>query len=234
MVTILDVSASMQVREQSGQITRLEMAKKKVKQFIKREKPQKSGLILLAGSSFWAMPLSNNIITFERFLDAATTFSISDSGTALTPALEILAEEFCENKHYCRLEKPLVVLLLSDGEIFDEVPRALIKKLTTAGFTFIFAAIGEEAAPVPSFDLDGNISGFRVKLNGQPQLSEANPELLQDLAKVSGGLFVAPSADIPPLKAFLDKPIPQILYSKERLLMAAWLLALISLFLRRA
>ena len=87
---------------------------------------------------------------------------------------------------------------------------------------------------MPSFDLEGHISGFRVKLNGQPQLSEPNPELLADLAKVSGGLFVAPSADIPPLKAFLDKPIPQILYSKDLLLMAAWLLALISLFLRRA
>ena len=234
LITIFDVSASMQVAEGREQTTRLDIAKKKINSFIGREKPRKSALILMAGSSFWAMPLSNNIITFERFLAAATTFSISDSGTALAPALELLAEDFCQSKHYCHLEKPLVVLIVSDGEIFDRVPKSLLKRLTDAGFTFIFAAIGEKAAPVPSFDLEGKISGFRVQLNGRPQLSEPNPTLLKDLAQVSGGLFVAQSADIPQVRAILDKPIPQILYSKQLLLLAAWLLALMWLFLRRS
>ncbi len=232
LVTILDVSASMQVVENKDKITRQERAKQLALDFIAQEKPARSALMLLAGTSFWAMPMSDNMDTFAHFLAAASPFSISDSGTTLKPALELLAEEFCPTSGPCRLARPLVVLLLSDGEIFDEPPRSLIRRLKESGIIFVFAALGKEAAPVPSFDIRGQISGFRVQLNGLPQLSEPNQQLLKELAQMSGGFFWPDGANLPDVNQVLAKPIPRILAYKDLFLLAAFILSFVWLLLR--
>lgn len=185
IVICLDVSDSMLIEDMKP-LNRLESAKETIKNFINARTSDRIGLVVFAGESFTMVPPTLDYKMIQQRVDEITSASSAKikDGTALGVAMANAAGRLKDSQ-----AKSRVMIFMTDGEnnsgtIDPETGLEIAKGYGVKVYSIGIGKDGPTRIPVYSRD----IFGQRVKTY-QPFESTVNEELLERMAKDTGGKF---------------------------------------------
>ena len=198
VMVALDVSASMLA--QDVRPDRLSRAKLELIDLMDRLDGDEVGLVLFAGAAFVQLPLTSDYLTARRFLDAASTESISRPGTVIGLAIRMASAAFDQER-----EGAKVILLMTDGEDSETDPVAAAREAANQGATIFTVGFGSpDGHPVPELDRYGNVVGLKTDSGGNQVLSRLDEATLRDVAEAGGGSYLGLSGAAPTMAAEID------------------------------
>ncbi|MBP9705993.1 MAG: VWA domain-containing protein [Oligoflexales bacterium] len=178
----IDVSKSMLAED--VQPSRLERAKREVYDLLGMIKGDRVGIISFAGTAFIQCPLTADLAASRTFLSLLDPSLVPAGGTAIGSALELAIEglsKFGENEQGGK-----AVILITDGEDQGTDPLIVAEKAKKAGIKIFIVGIGSlDGAPIPLAE-----GGFVKDASGQLVISKLKESGLQELAELTGGVYV--------------------------------------------
>jgi Ca-activated chloride channel homolog len=190
LVIMLDISRSMRAADMRP--NRLEFAKFKIQNLIKKLACERISLIVFSGNAFVLCPLTNDYDAFTLFLKQVDTELISSGTTSIDKALSKAIEIFGRSEG----RKTKLALLLTDGEDFSTNLNNLERKAVEENITLFALGIGSpEGAPIPTFDHTGKQNGHEVDEAGNIALSKLNKETLTKLTNALHGVYLHATYD---------------------------------------
>lgn len=181
VVIALDVSRSMSATDIDP--SRLERAKREIKDLLALAKGDRMALVLFSGVAFIQCPLTHDLASFELFLDQAGVDSLPRQGTSMAAALTEAGralDQGSENESQGR-----AVILISDGEDHEGEALTIAETLAQKGIKIHTIGVGGQGAPLPLPE-----GGFLKDKSGNLVVSRLNEGMLRELAKVGGGVYV--------------------------------------------
>lgn len=176
----LDVSKSMLAQDVNP--NRLENAKMFINRLINQMPDDRFGLVLFAGKSYLQMPLTADHAALSVYLSAVQPGSVSQQGTVIEEALLLSKNGFVsEGKSY------KTILLISDGE--DHEAGAVETATHLAQQGVMINAVGAGTTEGSTFT-DPETGVEKTDAGGQPVISRLNETTLQEIAKVTNGVYV--------------------------------------------
>lgn len=183
VVVVLDVSASMNAEDLLP--SRLERAKLAARSLFEGGQGNQLGLILFAGTALVQFPLTTDSAAAITFLNAASSNSVTRQGTAVGDALRLAIESFD-----ARISSDRVIILMTDGENHEGDPVSVAEEAADQGILIYTIGYGsDEGEPIPEFDDDGNITGYKGDAAGNLVLSRLDEGVLQEIATSTGGIY---------------------------------------------
>jgi Ca-activated chloride channel homolog len=185
LVIALDVSKSMLAADPAP--NRLEHAKKLLKAVLAKRAGDRVGLILFAGHAYTQLPLTYDQSSAELFIKNADPLDFSAQGTAIGDALQK-----SHNLLTTGLKRYRVVLLLTDGETFDENIEKnnaayWTENCANAGIMVITTGFGSAGG---STIIDPATHVTKTDKTGKTVTSALNVKLLREIAAKTNGIFV--------------------------------------------
>lgn len=173
----MDVSGSMLAQDFTP--NRLEAMKEVAADFVDKRPTDRIGLVIFAGESFTASPITMDKTTLKTQILNAQTGYLAD-GTAIGDGLATSVERLKESK-----TKTRIVILLTDGEdqgglLDPNAAKEIAKSVGIKVYTIGMATEGFAEAPMQSED--GQVTVRRQKVN-------LNEGLMRDIAAETGGLY---------------------------------------------
>jgi Ca-activated chloride channel family protein len=201
IVVAFDLSTSMLAADFRPK-DRITVAKEVLKNFIQSRQNDRIGLVVFAGEAYTQCPLTLDYKVLEELLDQVRTGVIVD-GTAIGNALATAVNRLREST-----AKSRVIILITDGDnnqgnISPLQAAQIAKDLGIKVFTILIGKGGRVPYPTGT-DLFGRPVYEPVEI-------AVNPELLQQIAKVTGGSYY-PATD----KASLESGLRAVLDSLEK------------------
>jgi Ca-activated chloride channel homolog len=177
LVIVLDLSKSMD--QTDIQPSRLDRAKQKIRDLLQVRGGSKTGIIVYAGTSHLAIPLTNDPQVIENLLFALKTDMMPRRGKAMEKALHLIRKIFQES------DVPGTVLVIADG-VSSEARQAFAQFFASSDYQAIVWGIGTRQKKThgnPDADVLG---GAHIPLA---------EEALKGLARDCSGLYVGVSPD---------------------------------------
>lgn len=179
IVIALDLSTSMRAADFKPQ-DRITVAKEVLKDFIGRRTSDRIGLVVFAGDAYTQAPLTLDYGILRSLVDQLRIGVIED-GTAIGNALGTAVNRLRESD-----AKSKVVILITDGDsnagqISPREAAAIAKTMGVRVFPILVGKGGVVPYPV-GVDLFGQPIY-------QPMPFAVNPELLQEIATITGGAY---------------------------------------------
>lgn len=173
----MDVSGSMLAQDFTP--NRLEAMKQVAADFVDQRPTDRIGLVIFAGESFTASPLTTDKSMLKSQIFNAQSNLLAD-GTAIGDGLATGVERLRDSK-----AKSRVIIFLTDGEdqggLIDPLAAKEIAK--SYGIKVYTIGMGTEGyAPAPVQTRDGSVIMQRQKVN-------LNEDLLRQIASETGGLY---------------------------------------------
>ena len=181
---------------------RIEFAKKKVRSLLQLLSCERVGLILFSGSTLVQCPLTADYSAFYMFLDQIDAEVISSGTTALDRALKKALEAFKQTPE----RKHKLVVLFTDGEDFSRNLAYIKNKVIKEGMSVFTLGVGTpEGAPIPVVDRQGKQNGHQKDAKGNVVISRLNEEMLNSLARDSGGIYMRVTKDDSDVRRIVDR-----------------------------
>ena len=177
----LDTSRSMLADD--ARPTRLAAAKAAIEQLTNTLRGDRIGLLLFAGSSFLACPLTTDYSAFTEVLREVDTQTIPRGGTSLAAALEGAIKGFKGVKGKSR-----ILVIVSDGEEHEGNTQKILQAVRTAGITVFTAGVGSAQGALIA--LSGSGQGYLKDREGHVIKSALYAAALRGIAEASGGTMV--------------------------------------------
>src|SRR5437762_4474134 len=201
VVVALDLSTSMLAADFRPK-DRISVAKEVLKSFISSRQNDRIGLVVFAGEAYTQCPLTLDYRVLEELLEQVRTGVIID-GTAIGNAVATAVNRLRESD-----AKSRVVILITDGDnnagnISPMQAAEIAKDLGIKVYTILIGKGGRVPYPTGT-DLFGRTTYEPVEI-------DVNPELLQQIAKVTGGAYY-PATD----KESLENGLHSVLDSLEK------------------
>lgn len=186
---LLDTSLSMLAEDIKPD--RLRKSKLEIKNLIRHFKGHRVGMVAFAGSSFLQCPLTLDYAAFLLFVDALKPGYIPNPGTSLSKALEQGSGAFSKESH-----KYKAMILFTDGEDHEGGVIEAIEAAKKAGVRIYAVGVGtNEGAPIPlRSESGGQVSGYKKDRNGGVIITRLNPQVLEGIARETGGLYLPATA----------------------------------------
>ena len=192
IVFVLDVSLSMLAEDVNP--NRLQRAKIEMESLIEGLENDYLGLVVFAGRAFSMLPYLTTDYdsiylrilrmineNYSRFVPYGTNV-----GNALLLAIESFSEE----------EREKVIIFLTDGEeqlsVRSQVAEAVKMLMERKDISVYLIGIGDplKASPIPKKDKNGHVTGFEIDFEDNTIMTKPDPELLQEIADVTGGTYI--------------------------------------------
>ena len=201
IVVAFDLSTSMLAADFRPK-DRITVAKEVLKSFIASRQNDRIGLVVFAGEAYTQCPLTLDYKVLESLLDQVRTGVIVD-GTAIGNALGTAVNRLRESD-----AKSRVIILITDGDnnsgnLSPMQAAAIARDLGIKVFTILIGKGGRVPYPTGT-DLFGRTTYEPVEI-------DVNPELLQEIAKVTGGSYYAATD-----KESLERGLNDVLDSLEK------------------
>jgi Ca-activated chloride channel family protein len=201
IVIALDLSTSMKAADFKPQ-NRLHVAKEVLKDFIGRRRTDRIGLVVFAGDAYTQAPLTLDHGILRALVDQLR-FGVIEDGTAIGNAIATAVNRLRESD-----AKSKVIILITDGDS----NAGQISPLEAAG---IARSLGVRVFPIlvgtgglVPYPVGTDLFGQTVY---EPRPFPVNPELLQEIARVTGGAY-ANAND----KAELERGLQAVLDRMEK------------------
>jgi len=201
IVVAFDLSTSMLAADFRPK-DRITVAKEVLKSFIASRQNDRIGLVVFAGEAYTQCPLTLDYKVLESLLDQVRTGVIVD-GTAIGNALGTAVNRLRESD-----AKSRVIILITDGDnnagnLSPLQAAGIAKDLGIKVFTILIGKGGRVPYPTGT-DLFGRTTYEPVEI-------DVNPDLLQQIAKLTGGSYYAATD-----KESLEKGLSDVLDSLEK------------------
>ena len=155
LMLAVDLSASMQSLDFSdgtGRISRIDLAKRVVKDFVKKRTGDRVGLILFGEHAYLQAPLTLDTMAISQMLDNSLPGMAGDS-TAIGDAIGLAVKNLRERPSQSR-----AIILLTDGEDNSStIPPLQAAKLAQQYGIHIYTIVIGKDGVVPIPDENGNI-----------------------------------------------------------------------------
>ena len=179
VVFALDVSRSMLAEDASP--NRLSRAKQQIKDMVDEMAGDRVGLVVFAGQSEQAVPLTSHYDDFKQILDTVGPHTIPVGGSQLGGALTAAAEAFISktNEHK-------TIVLFTDGEDQESEPVRLAKQLhADEGIRVFTVGLGDldQGARIP------DDQSF-LQHDGQQVWSKLNGRILKEIATETNAAYI--------------------------------------------
>jgi Ca-activated chloride channel family protein len=193
IVITLDLSGSMRALDLSTQeaiVTRLDAAKRVVKDFIGERTFDRIGLVAFAADAYVVSPLTLNHDWLKRNLERLELGEIDGGGTAIGTALGASVNRLRDHEARSR-----VVILLTDGENNAGAvsPLAAAEVAKTLDVKVYTIATGQQGrVPIPETDRAGRVlrdSDGNPVYRGRTDISNYDEAELIEIANLTGGRF---------------------------------------------
>lgn len=177
----LDISASMRAAD-IDKNNRLAAAKRVASQFVAGRENDNLGLVLFAGESFSAVPLTSDRAMLSNYINGVKIGLISADGTAIGDGIVSAINRIKEGQAVSKS-----IIIITDGsnnagvvapETAAEIARDMKIKIYTIG---VGSAVPMSEA-VPYVDDNGNILDYGV-------VAPIDEKALQNIASMTGGKF---------------------------------------------
>ena len=184
IMLVLDVSYSMKALDFQPK-NRLFVAKETIKEFIKKRRSDRLGLVVFARRSYTKCPLTLDYNILAQFLDGVTFEEFSDQtaiGVALATAGNRIKDSHAKSK---------VIILLTDGgnNAGEIAPLAAANALGRLGIKTYTIGVGKEGQVPYPMDMVDRFTGKVLGTQVQMVKSDLDEQLLADIAHATGGKF---------------------------------------------
>ncbi len=206
IIVAVDVSRSMLAEDISP--SRLERARRKLRDFTGMLDADRIGLVAFAGSAFVQCPLTLDYGAFSLFLDYLSPDMIALPGTDMAAAIRTATQAFNRRE---RTSKALI--LITDGEHHDGDVMQAAQEARREGVRIFAIGIGTpDGTPVPAADGSG---GFMQNRDGNLVLSRLDEKTLQRIALETDGVYVRSVTGDLDLETIYNGSIKQDIEQKE-------------------
>jgi Ca-activated chloride channel family protein len=195
VVLVLDTSLSMAAKDVRPD--RLTVAKLLTRQLVAGLAGHRLALVQTEGDGEVLAPLTLDRSVVDLFVDALAPATLPTPGTELSHGLGKAMLLFPPQQGIQR-----VVVVISDGEDWsDDWDRAIpiVKKSAV-----IVHAIGVGTREGSLLTLPGGASGYKLDSDGKPVQTRMNPEVLERLAKDTGGVYLEAGRTAPSVAPIVD------------------------------
>ena len=209
LVIGLDVSSSMNVKDVSRDLSRLDISKRALIQLINNLHGEKIGICVFAGGAYVQLPLTSDYGAAKMFVNDIQTSMISNQGTNITAALETALDMFTDQK------TSKGIILVTDGEHHEENPDKILAEIKEKSIGLAVLGIGTSSGgPVPH-NPDRPELGYKTNSVGVPVVSKVDPGFIRSIASKGGGKAVVSTNEFPDLRELLTE-INQMKRTKVR------------------
>lgn len=199
LVVCLDISNSMNTKDISKELSRLDISKRAIIQMVNNLHGEKIGICLFAGSAFVQLPLTTDYNAAKLFISDISTGMISGQGTNIAAALETSRDMFSEQK------TSKAIILVTDGENHETDPKSVLSSIKEKKIALSILGIGTSTGgPVP-VNPDRPELGYKTNSTGMTVISKINPSLLRSLAAQGGGSATISNSEFPDLRELLTE-----------------------------
>lgn len=203
IVVAFDLSSSMLAADFRPK-DRITVAKEVLKSFIESRQNDRIGLVVFAGEAYTQCPLTLDYKVLEELLEQVRTGVIVD-GTAIGNALATAVNRLRDSD-----AKSRVIILITDGDnnagnISPLQSAEIARDLGIKVYTILIGKGGRVPYPTGT-DLFGRTTYEPVEI-------DVNPELLQQIAKATGGAYY-PATDKETLESGLHAVLDALEKSK--------------------
>ena len=183
VMVALDISRSMLAQDLKP--TRLDRAKLEISDLMSRLTGDEVGIVLFSGASFIQFPLTFDYATARTYLRNASPNAITRQGTVIAKAIETAMTGFSEE----RVSQKIIVIM-TDGENHEGDPIAAARQAAEDGAVIYTVGFGSpEGEPVPEYDGQGNVIGYREDDQGRVVITQLDEAALQQVAQAGGGKY---------------------------------------------
>ena len=199
LVIALDISNSMNCRDISPEISRLEIAKRALTQLVNNLHGEKIGVTLFANSAFVQLPLTRDYSAAKLFIQEIESGMISSQGTNIAEALEVSAEMFSKEI------TTKGIILVTDGENHERNPDEILSKIRDAKIQLSVLGIGTTKGGLTPKNPKRPELGYKSDALGKTVVSKLNTGFLQKIAQKGGGKSSVSSNEFPNLSELLTQ-----------------------------
>ena len=179
LVVALDISNSMLADDIYP--NRLEKAKRLVKRLAEQLKGNKIAMVVFAGDAYVQLPITDDFISIEMFLESISTNLVSRQGTDIGAAINMASRCFTPND---KIGKSIV--LITDGENHEGGAEEAARKASESGKKVFMLGIGTtKGGRIP---LGGG--NFLRDRDGQVVVTKLNEEMAMEIAKAGNGMYL--------------------------------------------
>jgi Ca-activated chloride channel family protein len=191
-VLVLDASNSMLVQDVPP--NRLEVERALARRLLDAMPDRRVGLVVFAGKGYVLAPLTSDRGVLDLYLDNLSTGIVTQSGTSLSSAIHYAAKLLARGGDR---QSGGGVVVISDGDALEEQNAVLAAADDAARVGVSVSAVGVgtvAGGPVPDVDpATGKANGYKHDLDGSVAHSSMRADLLGEVARRSGGVFVSAS-----------------------------------------
>ena len=188
VVIAVDVSLSMLAADEKP--TRLDRVRQEIRKLRGSSRANRLGLVAFAGRSYVLAPLTTDAGSLELFLDNLGPDLVGQPGSAIGPAIRQGTDLLTASRSAA--DRALVVM--TDGESF-EPPDAIVAAARYARdgeVRLIAMGFGTEAGSTIAEQTERGREWHRDR-DGVVVVTRAHPEVLETIARESGGVAILPS-----------------------------------------
>ena len=197
LAVCLDVSNSMNTRDISADLSRLEISKRALVQLLNNLHGEKIGLCLFANNAFVQLPLTQDYAAAKLFIQDIETGMITSQGTNIAAALEVASEMFSKEK------TTKGIILVTDGENHEQNPDEILTKIKEKKIQLGVLGIGTMKGGLIPKHPDRPELGYKTNAVGKTIVSKLNKSFLQQIAQKGGGKASISSSEFPNLNTLL-------------------------------
>ena len=177
VVLLLDTSGSMATEDVPP--NRFFLARQALAALISRLEGDRFALVAFEGEAYPLVPLTLDADALGLFLDTMEPGIVPSPGTSLGSGLAKGLDLFVDKER-----RNKVMVLVSDGEDLEGDVEEAVRRAKEAGVIVHTVGVGTESGqPVPDFDPDGRLIGFKHDPSGTAVVSRLNMQTLETIAR---------------------------------------------------
>ncbi|PWL27267.1 MAG: hypothetical protein DCO96_11000 [Fluviicola sp. XM-24bin1] len=199
LVICLDVSNSMNTKDISKEMSRLEISKRAMIQLVNNLHGERIGICLFANDALVQLPITRDYGAAKLFIKEIETDLVSSQGTNIKAALDVSRKMFSKD----RTAKGII--MVTDGENHEDNPNSVLKKIKNSKIQLCVLGIGTEKGGLVPVNPRRPDLGYKKSATGRAVRSKVNPKLIESIAAKAGGKASLSSDEFPDLSALLTQ-----------------------------
>ena len=180
VVVALDISNSMMAEDIVP--SRLDKAKRLISRMITQASGNKFALIVYAGDAFVQLPITDDQVSANMFLNQITPSLIKRQGTNVGEAIDLACRSFSDNE---KIGKAIVVI--TDGENHEGGAEEAARRASEQGIKVYVMGIGTaKGGRIPA----GKSGEFLRDREGNIVVTKLNEAMAQSIATAGNGTYI--------------------------------------------